>query len=144
MPSVSSVYFSCWISHIICETLADDFLHKKRERVEDAVLKIMAMNIYWRSSRTVSLCKAVSEIHFASGWLCPLLAELCRSDSKGPGVGAEQRHITEQWWWTMNVDTLPPVFEVLRLHVRFASRAWSVGQCVASVQCLVPSRGAIS
>lgn len=81
----------------MCETLADDFLDKTRERIEDSLLEIMAMNIYWHSSRTVSLYKAVSEIHFASGWLCPLLAELCRSDSEGPGVGAEQRHVTEQW-----------------------------------------------
>lgn len=33
----------------------------------------------------------------------------------------------------MNVDTLPPGFEVLQLHVVFALHAWSVEQFVSSV-----------
>lgn len=56
-----------------------------------------AMNIFWHSSRTVLLYKAVSEIHFAHGQLCPLLDELCCSGSEGPDGRAELQHITEPW-----------------------------------------------
>lgn len=72
------------------------FLDKKRGRIEDTLLEIIAMDISWRSSRPVFLCKAVSEILFASGSLCPLLSELCCSDSEGPRDRAEQQHIAEQ------------------------------------------------
>lgn len=68
-----------------------------RGRIEDTLPEIMPMNIFWHSSRTVFLCKAVSEIHFASGSLYPLLTELCCSDSEGPRVRAEKQHMTEQW-----------------------------------------------
>lgn len=67
MSSVSSVYLSYCLSHVKRETPVEYFLDKKRGRIEDTLLEIMAMNIFWRSSRTVFLCKAVSEIHFASG-----------------------------------------------------------------------------
>lgn len=49
------------------ETLLKCFLYKRRGRNEDALLEIMAMNVFWLSSRTVVSCTAVSEIHFASG-----------------------------------------------------------------------------
>lgn len=71
LPFLAINYVKCFkclfivltLSHVICETLVDN----KREGIEDTLLEIMAMNIFWRSSRTVFLCKAVSEIHFASG-----------------------------------------------------------------------------
>lgn len=46
---------------------------KKRRSIEDTLLEITAMNISCRSPGPVFSCEAVSEIHFASGSLCPLL-----------------------------------------------------------------------
>lgn len=65
--SVLSAYLSRCLSHAISETLAEDARDKERGRIEDTLQEIMAMNIFWRSSRTVVLCKSGSEIHFASG-----------------------------------------------------------------------------
>ena len=129
-----SVYLSCRLSHVRCETLVvERFVGKKRGRIEDTLLEIMAMNIFWRSSRAVFLCKAVREIHFASGWLCPLLTELCCSDSEGAqSWGRAAAH--HRTMAVMSVDTPPPffffyfVFEVLQPHAVFVLRVWSVEQ----------------
>lgn len=60
---MSQVSLSLVLTYVQCETLED----KMRGRIKDTLLEIMAMKISRPSSQTVFLCKAVSEIHFASG-----------------------------------------------------------------------------